>query len=167
CVYGTDNDMLESVLVRMLEGRGLTLALAESCTGGLVSHRITNVPGSSKTLLAGIVAYANKAKTTLLGVPEGMIRKVGAVSPEVAEAMARGAAERTGADIAIGITGIAGPGGGNREKPVGLVYIGIKTPFGDLCTKNILGGNREDVKWRASQAALNQLRMHLIEHGKD
>lgn len=160
-VYGVDDETLESVVVRMLVERKLTLGLAESCTGGLVAHRITNVPGSSAAFLGGIVAYSNEAKMKFLGVPEETLRARGAVSPETAEAMAVGAAREVGSDVALGVTGIAGPDGGTEEKPVGLVYIGLKTPAGVEVAKNIFGGSREDVRMRASQAALNMLRMWL------
>ncbi|MCX6375140.1 MAG: competence/damage-inducible protein A [Armatimonadetes bacterium] len=162
-VYGVDDETLESVVVHALIERKLKLALAESCTGGLISHRVTNVPGSSETLLAGITAYGNAAKTKFLGVPKELIESHGAVSPEVAEAMANGAAAQTGADIALGVTGIAGPGGGSAEQPVGLVYIGLKTPEGVSSTKNVFGGSRQEIKLRASQTALNCLRMYLLE----
>jgi len=161
-VYGADEETLECVVVRKLIERGLTLGLAESCTGGLVAHRITNVPGSSETMIGGIVAYANEAKVKLLGVPEETLRAHGAVSPETARAMAEGAARAFGTDVALGITGIAGPGGGTDEKPVGLVYIALATPSGVEVTKNMYGGSREDIKMRASQTALNMLRMYLI-----
>jgi len=150
------------VVVHSLIERKLKLALAESCTGGLIAHRVTNVPGSSNAFLAGIAAYSNAAKTDLLGVPEELIRKHGAVSPEVAEAMAEGAAARTGADIAVGVTGIAGPGGGTAEKPVGLVYVGLKTPDGVSSTRHIFGGSRQEIKQRSANAALNLIRMYLL-----
>ena len=162
-VYGVDDEDLETVVVRMLIEKRLTLALAESCTGGLVGHRVTNVPGSSETLLAGVIAYSNKAKTDFLDVPMDLIAKQGSVSPEVADAMASGAVARTGADYGIGITGIAGPGGGSPEKPVGLVYICLKTPESMSVTKNLFGGSRQDIKLRASQVALNMLRMELLK----
>lgn len=161
-VYGTDDETLESVVVRMLVERGLKLALAESCTGGMVANRITNVPGSSEAFLAGVVAYSNKAKTDFLDVPGGLIEVYGAVSPKVAEAMAAGIAARTGADVAVGITGIAGPGGGTPEKPVGLVYIALKTPGEITVTKSIFGASRLDIKLRASQTALNVIRTYLL-----
>lgn len=161
-VYGIDEETLEYAVVRALIERKLKLALAESCTGGLIGHRITNVPGSSETFLAGVVSYSNKAKIDILGVPAELIEKHGAVSPEVAEAMAKGAVARTVADVALGVTGIAGPGGGTPEKPVGLVYIGLCTPDGTEVTRNVLGGSRQDVKLRASQSALNMLRMFLL-----
>ena len=162
-VYGADDETLESVVVHALIERKLTLALAESCTGGLIAHRVTNVPDSSNTFLAGIVAYSNKAKTDFLGVPEDLICAHGAVSPEVAEAMADGASSQTGADIALGVTGIAGPGGGTPAKPVGLVYMGLRTPEGTSVAKNLFGGSRTEIKLRASQAALNLVRMHLLK----
>ena len=161
-VYGADEETLESAVVHGLIERELKLALAESCTGGLIAHRITNVPGSSKTFLAGIVAYSNAAKTDFLGVPAELIRKHGAVSPEVAEAMAEGAAARTGADVALGVTGIAGPGGGTSEKPAGLVYMALRTPEGVSSMRNIFGGSRAEIKQRASQAALNLIRIYLL-----
>jgi nicotinamide-nucleotide amidase len=164
CVFGVDEEDLETVVVRMLVERSLTLSLAESCTGGLIAHRVTNVPGSSETFLAGIVAYSNAAKTELLGVSAELIREHGAVSPETARAMAEGAAAVTGSDIAVGVTGIAGPGGGTPEKPVGLVYVGLRTPEGVDVTKNIFGGSRLEIKTRSSQAALNLVRMYLLAH---
>jgi nicotinamide-nucleotide amidase len=160
-IYGIDEDNLETVIVRMLIERRLTLAMAESCTGGHISNRITNVPGSSHTFLASVVTYSNKAKTDFLDVPAEMIKAHGAVSSEVAEAMALGASARTGADIAVGVTGIAGPDGGTPEKPVGLVYIGLKTPDGITSTRNIYGGGRLQIKERAAQTALNLIRMYL------
>lgn len=161
-IYGVDDETLESAVVHMLIEKGLKLALAESCTGGLIGNRVTNVPGSSETFLAGIVAYSNAAKTDLLGVPAELIQEHGAVSPEVAEPMAEGAAAKTGADIALAVTGIAGPGGGTPEKPVGLVYIGLKTPEGVGSEKQIFGGSREEIKQRSSQAALNAIRIYLL-----
>ena len=165
-VYGVDDETLECVVVRMLIEQRQKLALAESCTGGLIANRITNVPGSSDTFLAGVTAYSNHAKTDLLGVPAELIKEHGAVSPQTAEAMAEGAAARTGADIGVGVTGIAGPGGGTPEKPVGLVYIGLKTPEGVSSIKNIFGGSRLEIKQRASQAALNLVRMYLLRQAE-
>ncbi len=164
-VYGVDDETLESVVVRMLIERKLKLAVAESCTGGLVSHRVTNVPGSSRTFIAGIVAYANEAKSRFLGVPEDLLRERGAVSAEVAEAMAEGAASSVGADVALGITGIAGPSGGTPQKPVGLVFVGLKTPDGLRSMRSVFGGGRLEIKQRTSVAALNLLRMYLVDHG--
>jgi nicotinamide-nucleotide amidase len=165
-VYGIDEETLEIVVVRMLIERNLKLATAESCTGGLIAHRITNVPGSSEAFLAGIVAYSNEAKSKFLGVASELIQQYGAVSPEVAEAMAVGAQERTRADITVGVTGIAGPGGGTPEKPVGLVYIAIKTPDGTSVTRNIMGGGRAEIKLRSSQTALNMIRSWILSQAR-
>lgn len=124
-VYGVNVPGLEAVAVAELSRLGKTLATAESCTGGLLAKRITDQPGASDVFGYGMVTYANEAKTRLLGVPEDMLRAHGAVSPEVARAMAQGVRERSGADFGLGVTGIAGPGGGTAQKPVGLVYIAL------------------------------------------
>ena len=112
-------------LAETLETAGWKLATAESCTGGMIGGMLTSVPGSSAWYLGGVVAYANGVKTALLGVPEAVLARHGAVSPQTARAMAQGVLERTGADVAVSVTGIAGPGGGTPRKPVGLVYIGV------------------------------------------
>ncbi len=161
-VFGVDDETLEQVVVEMLTAQKLRLALAESCTGGLLAHRITNVPGSSDALLAGIVAYSNKAKTDLLGLPKDIIDAHGAVSHEVARAMAEGARKVTGADIGMGITGIAGPGGGTVAKPVGLVYIALSSEDQTSSTENRFVGSRGNVKMRSAQAALTMLRQSLL-----
>ncbi|WP_411676041.1 competence/damage-inducible protein A [Caproicibacter sp.] len=124
-VYGLDVESLEETVVKELAARGKTVATAESCTGGLLAKRITDIPGVSNVFHMGCVTYANEIKTMLLGVPEETLRQYGAVSPQTAEAMARGIKERSGADYGIGITGVAGPGGGTEEKPVGLVYLAL------------------------------------------
>ncbi|HXH23296.1 MAG TPA: CinA family protein [Dehalococcoidia bacterium] len=121
----TEAQQLASRVIALLSGRGLTLSVAESCTGGFISHLLTNVPGSSRCFLGGATAYHNRAKTALLGVPEDLLREHGSVSAEAALAMARGVRERLDADIAIGVTGIAGPGGGSPQKPPGTVYIAL------------------------------------------
>jgi nicotinamide-nucleotide amidase len=153
-LYGVDDETLETVVVRQALERGVTLATAESCTGGLISSRITDVPGSSGAFLLGAVCYSNEAKTEILGVPPEMIAAHGAVSEEVAIAMAEGARRRSGADIAVSDTGIAGPSGGTPEKPVGLVWIGISSTKGARAERNLFAGDRATVKLRASQAAL-------------
>ncbi|MEP6756168.1 MAG: competence/damage-inducible protein A [Chthonomonadales bacterium] len=157
-VYAFDDEPLESSVVRLFRERGLTLATAESCTGGMVSSRITDIAGSSAVLIAGAVTYSNEAKTAMLGVPAELIDSVGAVSKEVAIAMATGASERFGVTHAIGITGIAGPDGGTTEKPVGLVYIALATADGVKVERNVFIGIRADVRRRASQVALVMLR---------
>ena len=147
-----------ALVVDLLRARGLTLAAAESCTGGLVGARLTEVPGSSDVFLGSAVTYADGAKIELLGVPPALIERHGAVSPEVAAAMAAGARERFGADVAVSVTGVAGPGGGTPEKPVGLVYLHAVGPAGDRAAHFELPGDRETIRGRATVAALHLVR---------
>lgn len=153
-IYGTDEESLEQVVGRMLQERSLTIAVAESCTGGLLAHRLTNVPGSSAYFHFGAVTYANRWKTNLLGVPLGTLAAYGAVSPETAEAMASGVRRFASTDIGVGITGIAGPGGGTDTKPVGLVYMAVA--YNDQVTvhQERFLGDRELIKAQAVQTAL-------------
>jgi nicotinamide-nucleotide amidase len=163
-VFGTDEETLHEVTARLLLARGQTLAIAESCTGGLVASRLTEVPGSSAFLLAGFVAYSNEAKVRDLGVPAALITEHGAVSAPVAEAMARGARERTGADIGVGITGIAGPAGGTPAKPVGLVFASIADAAA-VRTEELRFGEepgRTGIRHLAAQSALNLIRLTLV-----
>lgn len=160
-VYGRDDQTLEQVVVEGLRSCGLTLATAESCTGGLISSMITDVPGSSEVFLAGVVSYSNTAKVELLGVPQGVINRHGAVSKEAAEAMAEGVRRVSHADIGLSVTGIAGPSGGTPNKPVGLVYIAVSSESGTSVTEHRFSGSRLDVKQRTSQAALDALRALL------
>jgi len=146
-----------------LRGRGLTLATAESCTGGLVAARLTDVPGSSDVFHGAVVAYADDVKATQLGVPEAVIASHGAVSPETAAAMARGARERLGTDVAVSVTGIAGPGGGTPEKPVGLVYLHVAGPEGERPLRLDFPGDRETIRTRAAVAALHLVRRFVTE----
>ncbi len=141
---------------------GRTVAVAESCTGGLIAERLTEVAGSSAYFTEGIVAYANEAKVRLLGVPSDLIAEYGAVSAEVAEAMAEGARARGETDFGLSVTGIAGPGGGSEEKPVGLVYIALSDDAHTEHRKLMLPGDRQLIRSRASQAALDLLRRRLI-----
>ena len=154
-------ESLESVVGRLLTNRGNRLALAESCTGGLVASRLTDVPGSSEYVLAGWVVYSNKAKIDL-GVDATVIKQHGAVSEQVALAMAVQACRRGQADFGIGVTGIAGPSGGSSEKPVGTVSFGLAGPDGPIqaFTTRFLG-ERDRVKFQASQTALDMLRREL------
>ena len=138
-------------------GRGLTVALAESCTGGLVAAAITDVAGSSGYFLGGVVAYANRAKEGLLGVPAPALAAHGAVSAQVAKAMAQGTRSRFGADIAAAITGIAGPDGGSAEKPVGLVYVGLARDGAVEVRRLQLAGDRPAIREGAARAALEWL----------
>lgn len=163
-IFGADEDTLEGVVGDLLTLKGLTLAIAESCTGGLLSHRLTNIPGSSAYFHQGIIAYDNKVKVKLLGVSAEILASRGAVSEEVALAMARGVRELAGTDIGIGITGIAGPGGGTPAKPVGLVYLAIDYQGATQVRKELFQGGREEIKWRATQSALDMLWRLLKEN---
>jgi len=152
---------LEVVVGGLLRSRGLTLALAESCTGGLLGDRITDVSGSSDYFQGAIVAYAFDVKQELLGVREGTLVRHGAVSEETAREMARGARRVIQADLGVSITGIAGPTGGTPEKPVGLVYIGLAAPDGEWVERHVWEGDRRQNKAQSAQAALDLLRRYL------
>jgi len=160
-VYGTGDQTLAEVVGECLARNGRSLAVAESCTGGLLASLITDIPGSSRYFTHGWVTYSNQAKNTELQVPAEMIDKHGAVSGQVARAMAEGARRRSGADYAIAITGIAGPGGGSEQKPVGLVYIGVDSRDGAETSRFIFSSDRTFVRLRAAQTALNILRLKL------
>jgi nicotinamide-nucleotide amidase len=157
-IFGVNEDDLETKVVRLLEEKGATLALAESCTGGCIAHRITNVPGASAVLLAGLVTYSNEAKQKFLGVAAKTISEHGAVSEEVAREMAEGARRQTGGTYAISVTGIAGPSGGSPEKPVGTVYIGLAGPTGTIVQKRYNPYDRETFKQATANQALELLR---------
>ena len=162
-VYSADGRPLEAVIGELLRSRQLTLSVAESCSGGLLSSRITDVPGSSDYFDRGAVCYSNQSKEEWLGVPGDLIATHGAVSEPVATAMASGIADRARSDVGIGITGIAGPGGGTPEKPVGTVAIAVKTPSASqVRTFQFLGG-RDMVKFQSAQAAMNMLRLMLLD----
>jgi nicotinamide-nucleotide amidase len=160
-VFSDDGRSLESVVGDLLRARGLRLAVAESCTGGLVLGRLTDVPGSSAWVAGGVVAYANDVKTGVLGVPAGLIADHGAVSEPVAVAMAEGVRARLGADIAVSVTGIAGPGGGSAAKPVGTVVIAVSAAKTDVRTFSFTG-DREMVRRHSSAAALDMVRRALL-----
>ena len=162
-VYSRTGETMEAVVGALLRSRGKTLACAESCTGGLLSHRLTNVPGSSSYFLEGVVSYSNESKIRLLGVSPSLIREHGAVSGPVAEAMALGAMQGSGSDYGLSITGIAGPDGGTEAKPVGLVFTGLVWHKGSAVTKNVFFGKRELVKFQSTQKALDMLRRRLQE----
>lgn len=161
-VYSTDGRTMEEVVGGLLQARGYTIATAESCTGGLLMSRLTDVAGSSAYVRAGVIAYAYEDKTSLLGVPQAMIETNGAVSEPVAVAMAEGIKARTGADVTVGITGIAGPGGGTAAKPVGTVVIAVLVPDQPVYvrTYSFIGG-RAMVKFQATQAAMDRVRRML------
>ena len=160
-VYSTRGEALEAVIGALLRERGLTVAAAESCTGGLLSSRLTDVPGSSAYFDRAVVCYSNEAKTELLGVPASLITEHGAVSEPVARAMAEGVRARANTSVGIGITGIAGPDGGTPQKPVGTVAIAVATADGLAARTFLFLGGREMVKFQASQAAMNMLRLQL------
>jgi nicotinamide-nucleotide amidase len=161
-IYGKDGETLEAVVGRLLSERQLKLAVAESCTGGLVGHRMTNVPGSSGYLDRVEVCYSNLSKTEVLGVPHRLLLEHGAVSIPVAAAMAKGVRERSRTDLGLAVTGIAGPTGATFNKPVGLVVFAIATKQGVETVSVQFGGDREAVKRQASQKALDLLRHHLL-----
>ena len=145
---------VESRLVSVCKETGKTLATAESCTGGMIAERITSVPGASAVFLGGVVSYANEVKRDLLGVPQEVLDRVGAVSAECAQAMASGVRSRLRADVAVSVTGIAGPDGGTPQKPVGLVYLGVATTAGARSERCLFGGDREAVRRQAVDRAL-------------
>ena len=154
-VYGTGDDDLAALVLERCRERSLRLAVGESCTGGLLATRLTAIPGSSDVFMGGIVAYDNAVKRDLLGVPEAMLREHGAVSEQVAVAMASGARRALHTDIGIGITGIAGPGGGSAEKPVGTVYIAVDRGGETRGWKRHFFGDREEIRRRSAQTALD------------
>lgn len=162
-VYGVDEETLETVVGRLLLRRRWTVAIAESCTGGLVSDRITNVPGSSRYLLQSVIAYHNQAKERLLGVRPELLRRHGAVSGPAAKAMAQGVRHVVQADLGLAITGIAGPSGGSRTKPVGLVYLALADRTGTAVKRCQFHGDRLAIKHQAAQTALDWLRRRLLE----
>jgi competence/damage-inducible protein CinA-like protein len=158
-VYSVDGRGMEEVVGDLLKARGFTIAAAESCTGGLLLSRLTDVPGSSAYVRGGVIAYDNADKTALLGVPADLVARHGAVSEPVAIAMAEGIKARTGADVTVGITGIAGPGGGTPDKPVGMVVIAVLAPGHDAYVRTFhFLGARTQVKFQSTQAALDRVR---------
>ncbi len=162
-VFGGDSDSLEMVIGRLLREKGLTVSLAESCTGGLVSSRLTDIAGSSDYVIGGIVCYSNAIKSDFVGVPDTLLEAHGAVSEPTAVSMAANIRNKFGTSIGIGITGIAGPGGAVPGKPVGLVYIAIDGPKGSRCFRFQFSGERKEIKQRTSQAALFELRRYALE----
>ncbi|MGI5970395.1 MAG: competence/damage-inducible protein A [Oscillospiraceae bacterium] len=160
-IYGIDVNSLEEVVVSGMREKGLTLAVAESCTGGLVTKRITDIPGCSDIFLGGVTAYATKVKTSILGVPEETISKNSVVSPEVALAMAEGVKKALGADVAVGITGIAGPSDAGIKKPIGNVYVALVSEQLCCCRELFLGEDRYRVRMMAANVALDMVRRFL------
>lgn len=161
-IFGTEEQTLEEAVVALLRAKKKTLAIAESCTGGMLSMRVTNVSGSSKVFEGGVISYSNDVKMRELGVPAAIIKKYGAVSEETARAMAEGARKKFGTDYTLAITGIAGPDGGTKEKPVGTVYIALASKKETLVKLAHFGGERQIVRERSADAALEMLRQQLI-----
>ena len=166
-LFAEDRRPVEELVLALCRDRGATLATAESCTGGLVGARLTSVPGASDSFAGGIVAYGDGVKERELGVPAELLARFGAVSAEAAAAMAVGARERLGADVAVAVTGIAGPGGGTPEKPVGLVHLHASAPWGELARRLNLPGDREAVRARATALALHLVRELLSQNRHD
>jgi nicotinamide-nucleotide amidase len=163
-LFSEDGRTVDQQVADLLRSRGWTIATAESCTGGLLAGRLTELAGSSDYVLGGLVVYSNEAKTALAGVDPSLIAQVGAVSVEVAEALADGARTRVGADVGVGITGIAGPGGGTAEKPVGLVCFSVAGPDGSRITRSTnLPGGRADIRDRSTTVAMHLVRRLLVE----
>jgi nicotinamide-nucleotide amidase len=158
--YGEDDADLAAVVLEQCRALGYKLAVAESCTGGLLGERLTNIPGSSDVFLGGVIAYHNDVKRNLLGVRAEDIEKYGAVSEQVALQMASGVREKLGGDVGVSVTGIAGPGGGTPEKPVGLVWIAVHAS-GVKARRFHVGGDRAEIRQRAAQAALEMVRRAL------
>jgi nicotinamide-nucleotide amidase len=161
-IFAFNGETMEEVVALKLTVGGYTLAVAESCTGGLVAQRLTEIPGSSKYFVEGVVAYSNDAKIRTLSVNPELLKKYGAVSAEVAEAMAEGIRKRAGSDFGLSITGIAGPDGGSEEKPVGLVYIALSDEAHTEHRRLMIPGDRHLIRWRSSQFVLDLLRRRLI-----
>jgi nicotinamide-nucleotide amidase len=165
-LYSANGQPMEEVLGGMLREGRHTIAVAESCTGGLLSSRLTDVPGSSVYLDRAVVAYSNEAKIAWLGVGADLIAAHGAVSEPVAEAMAAGIRARADTTIGVAVTGIAGPGGGTPEKPVGTVAIAVEGPWGRSVRTRRFSGHREQVKWHASSAAMDDVRRAILRAGR-
>jgi nicotinamide-nucleotide amidase len=162
CVYSDNGDSLEQIVSYYLQMRNATLAVAESCTGGLVAERLTSVSGSSRYFIGGAVVYSNALKTEMADVPEDLIDVYGAVSEQVARALAEGIRKRCGSSLGLGITGVAGPTGGTAEKPVGLVFHALATENGTEVVKRQFPGDRARVRWFASQQALDMVRRKVM-----
>lgn len=152
-----EKDILEAQVARALLAKGYRISTAESCTGGLISHRLTNIPGSSNYFDRGVIVYSNESKIDMINVPQDVIMKHGAVSEQTAKAMAEGVRDLAKTDIGLAVTGIAGPGGDTMEKPVGLVYIALASIRPTLVEKFNFNGGRQEIKKKTSDAALNMV----------
>lgn len=154
---------IETIVSEMLIEKNLTISIAESCTGGLVSSTLINYPGISSVFIEGCITYSNESKINRLGVNQEVLKKYGAVSKEIAKEMAEGIAKNFNTNVAISTTGIAGPGGGTSEKPVGLVYIGIYINGKTTVKKYLLHGNRKEIRSMSTENAINDLRLRLLD----
>lgn len=161
-IYGTGEETLEGVIGRLLRDKGIKISVAESCTGGFISNRITNIPGSSNYFERGVVCYSNKSKVEILNIPQKLIEEYGGVSKEAAVAMAEGIRSLSKTDLGLSVTGIAGPTGGLHGKPIGLVYMALATPTGTKYREYRFISDREGIKIQSSQMALDMVRMYLI-----
>jgi nicotinamide-nucleotide amidase len=162
-IFARSEQALEEVVGALLVMKNATIATAESCTGGLLAERLTDVPGSSRYFISGVICYSNEWKMELANIPPLLLEMQGAVSEEVARGLAEGIRTRMGATIGVGVTGIAGPGGGSSEKPVGTVHVAAATPAGTVHRKSLFPGDREKIRWQASQAALDLVRRELMK----
>lgn len=163
-IYAVNDEKLEEVVAKLLKDNCLKVACAESCTGGMLAQRLTSVPGSSAYMDGSIVTYSNDIKTSFLSVDENLLKTKGAVCAEVAGQMAEGVMQTMGAHLGIGITGIAGPSGGSETKPVGLVYIAVAGKYGTQVTENYFSGERDKIRYSATQQALSMLRHYIMDH---
>ena len=154
---------IEQRCCELLKARGMTFAAAESCTGGLIAKRLTDVPGASAAFLGGVVSYTNAVKAGVLGVPRDLLEQYGAVSAPVARAKAEGVRRLTGSDLAVSVTGLAGPDGDDRGNPVGTVYLGLSLPGETLVRRLALGGDRSRIRLLAASSALDMIRRHLCD----
>ncbi len=164
-IFSQDGSSLDEVVARQLTMHNATIAAAESCTGGLLAQRLTSIAGSSTYFLGGVVCYSNELKTAWADVPQELIESKGAVSSEVAVALAQGIRRRVGSTFGVGITGVAGPGGGSEEKPVGTVHIALSHAGGIKERSARFPGDRESIRWQASQVALDMVRVHFLYNG--
>jgi nicotinamide-nucleotide amidase len=165
-IFSQDGRSMEEIVAEQLNLNNATISAAESCTGGLLAQRLTSIGGSSSYFLGGVVCYSNELKTAWADVPAEMIAAKGAVSPEVAVALAEGIRRRVGSTLGVGITGIAGPGGGSEEKPVGTVHVAISHAGGIKERGLRFPGDRESIRWQASQVALDMVRVHFLYSGQ-
>jgi nicotinamide-nucleotide amidase len=162
-IFARAEQSMEEIVGMYLVMKSATISTAESCTGGLVAERLTNVPGSSRYFISGVICYSNESKMEFTGIPPLLLEMQGAVSAEVAQGLAEGIRIRAGTTIGIGITGVAGPSGGTAEKPVGTVHIAVSSPAATVHRQFLFPGDRERIRWQASQAALDMVRRELMK----